>query len=113
MSICLQVSKYGERNMAKRDWSAIHKSWQESGKSVANFCKENGISVSSFYNGFKRHGLSPGDGSKPRSRGKFVKVVLPQREIFSIVVELPNGLRIKLTELNESVLAALLSVKGA
>lgn len=98
--------------MAERDWPAIHKSWLESGQSVTGFCKENGIGVSGFYGGLKKHGLSTTRSSDQRpSQGKFVKAVIAQRDMFPVVVELPNGLRIRLTELNESVLAALLSVK--
>lgn len=100
--------------MAKRDWPAIHKSWQESGESVTGFCKDNRIAVSGFYGGLKKHGLSTAGGSRnQRFQRKFVKAVILQRELSPIVVELPNGLLIRLAELNESVLVTLLSVKGA
>jgi len=99
--------------LAKRDWPAIHKSWQESGESITGFCKENNIAVSGFYGGLKKHGLSKARGSKNlHIQRKFIKAVIPQRSTSPIVVELPNGLRIKLMELNESVLVTLLSVKG-
>jgi len=100
--------------LAKRDWLAIHKSWQESGKSITSFCKENKLAVSGFYKGVKKHDLSIAGSSRYRgSQRKFVKAVVSQREFSPVVVELPNGLQIKLIELNVSVLSLLLSVKGS
>jgi transposase-like protein len=71
----------------------VIETWQNSGMSVARFCKAEGLSEGAFYNWRKKlsHVASRKNESSQSSPSSFVKVALSDSEHAPIELELSSG----------------------
>jgi transposase-like protein len=70
-------------------WQAVLQKWQQSGQSVATFCRSHRISIPSLYAWRKKLQV------KPRPAPKFLPVHITPSPSALIEILLPNGLRLK------------------
>jgi|SRR5208282_5360179 len=90
-------------------WQARLRRFAESGSSIADFCRQEGVSVPSFYLWRKRLAKSAGSvGSAKRLTAKqsFVPVRLTATAAMPIIIRLPNGVRVRLPGDNIEALRA-------
>jgi transposase-like protein len=80
-------------NERRQFWQMVIETWQNSGMSVAKFCKAEGLSEGAFYNWRKKlsHVASRKNESSQSSPSSFIKVALPENEHFPLELELSSG----------------------
>jgi hypothetical protein len=80
-------------NERRQFWQMVIETWQNSGMSVARFCKAEGLSEGAFYNWRKKlsHVASRKNESSQSSPSSFVKVALSDSEHAPIELELSSG----------------------
>jgi transposase-like protein len=74
-------------------WQMVIETWQNSGMSVAKFCRAEGFSEGAFYNWRKKlsvAALMPDESSESSTSG-FIKVSLPKNEHTVLELELSSG----------------------
>ena len=74
-------------------WQMVIETWQNSGMSVAKFCKAEGLSEGAFYNWRKKLSTVVSVPKEPpqSSPSAFIKVALPDSEHAPIELELSSG----------------------
>ena len=74
-------------------WQMVIETWQNSGMSIAKFCKAEGFSEGAFYNWRKKLAVPTSVLAKPSesSPSAFIKVALPESEHAPIELELSSG----------------------
>jgi hypothetical protein len=80
-------------NERRQFWQMVIETWQNSGMSVARFCKAEGLSEGAFYNWRKKlsHVASRKNESSQSSPSSFIKIALPDSEHAPIELELSSG----------------------
>jgi hypothetical protein len=94
----------------RRDWSALHKSWLDSGFSVSKFCSEKGLSISGFYGGMKRNGIMV---TSPPRKKVFSKARLVGSSLSGFTAELPNGVKMTFDSFNLELIQNLAQIPGS
>jgi hypothetical protein len=102
-----------------RQWKALINEWKDSGKKVAEFCREKGVQYSGFY--AWRSKLYPEfDKKLTKSQAApdlFIPVVLTEADVphtqHSLILCYPNGCQLKLSsQFDVSILRLLNSAMG-
>jgi hypothetical protein len=94
-------------------WQARLRRFAESGSSIAEFCRQEGVSAPSFYLWRKRLAkstVSVGRGSRVTAGQSFVPVRLTATAAMPIIIRLPNGVRVRLPGDNIEALRAGIEV---
>ena len=80
-------------NERRQFWQMVIETWQDSGMSVAKFCKAEGLSEGAFYNWRKKlSGVTSVPKEPPQSSpSAFIKVALPDSEHAPIELKLSSG----------------------
>ena len=73
----------------RRFWQGAMKRWASTGLSVREFCKQDGIAVSSFY--YWRNKLTRDENAQEVASADFLEVALPAVEFAGLEVELFCG----------------------
>lgn len=100
----------------RRNWIRVHEDWLDSGQTITAYCRANNISTSGFYAGVQRHNLSTTRGSESSTllaAPGFVKAVIsspPQTR--AAVIEMPNGITIKLDQIDGELIYELAKISG-
>jgi len=90
-------------------WQGRLRRFAASGSSIAEFCRQEGVSAPSFYLWRKRLAKGNGPRCNPNilaARQPFVPVHLTVRTVPPIIIRLPNGVRVRLPGDNLEVLRA-------
>ena len=74
-------------------WQMVIETWQNSGMSVAKFCRAEGLSEGAFYNWRKKlsHVASRQNESSQSNPSAFIKVALPDSKHAPIELKLSSG----------------------
>jgi transposase-like protein len=94
-------------------WQARLRRFAECGSSIAEFCRQEGVSAPSFYLWRKRLAKSTGSvggASGLTARQSFVPVRLTATAALPIIIRLPNGVRVRLPGDNIEALRAGIEV---
>lgn len=88
-------------------WQARLRRFAECGSSIAEFCRQEGVSAPSFYLWRKRLAKSSvGSASRLTARQSFVPVRLTTTAAMPIIIRFPNGVRVRLPGDNIEALRA-------
>ena len=111
------------QNLSDKDWENIIHSWEQSGKSQEDYCKENNITMGCF--AYRRSKLRKANKkpSKQERQSKFMAVNLvskspeshlEQKVKQTIDIQLPEGMLIKMPlHFKKSLVAFILEKMGA
>ena len=85
----------------KHDWPALLEEWRSSGLTKADFCRNKGLAVSGMYSALS--------ATKKKPTPTFAKVMVKNKSaLMDCVIELPNQVRIRLTNPSADFLLALM-----
>jgi hypothetical protein len=98
-------------------WQMVIETWQNSGMSVSNFCKAEGLSEGSFYNWRKKLTVANSKHSKQDGSGSsaFIEVSMPKNNpvALELVLSSGNSLRISSGADNKTLSTVLLALREA
>lgn len=110
-----------QKNSSSRDrqfWQKTIETWQNSGMSIREFCKSEGLQESTFYNWRKKLTDSQSQVNRQvlKDSSAFIKVALPESEHAFLELELSSGSTLRIPpgadkKTLSSVLSALREVR--
>jgi transposase-like protein len=105
-----------QKNLSTRNrqfWQKTIETWQNSGMSIREFCKAEGLQESTFYNWRKKLTDSQSQVNKQvlKDPSAFIKVALPESEHAFLELELSSGSTLRIPSgTDNKTLSSVLSV---